>query len=228
MTSTWLLLVVTLLGHITRIVAQDDSVLPASIPTLAISAIPAILTLPPLNASHPLLELTIPALASTYISINLCSLPSGWNASSAGVPTILVSRDAESGADERDTVDRWAFQRSGAGSRDGDSGGTEEGGPNRRSAARDGGGELWRLQWDKGFANWTYIGEGGATAGTRMLLGIGLTTDGSVRAVEEDGNVVVQIAVGGNGTFHPVMLQLGPTMNLQMGCPDRPVQGRLY
>lgn len=199
---TWLLLVVSLLLYSASSVnAQDDRVedLPSSIPSLAISAIPALITLPRLNSSHPLLELSIPALTNTYITLNICWLPTGWNASSSGSPVALVSRDT-TGQGERDPTGRWTFARAGSGSRDAASGGTAAGGPNGRSAARDDQGDVWRLQWDKGFGNWTYTAGEGDVASARLLIGLGLMTDGKVKSVEGDGNMLVQIGVSGSGT----------------------------
>ena len=200
---TWLLLVVLLLQTALVALAQDDYSIPSSIPSISISAIPSLLTLPPLNASNPLVELTIPALSSTYLTFNLCALPSGWNASSPGVPRILVSHDAEDG--ERDAVARWAFARAGQGARDMSSGGTKQGGANRRSTARDNAGEVWRLEWDKGFANWTYA-DRGAMSGVKVLIGMGLQTDGTVSPVEDQGNVVVHMGIAGTGVYISALL----------------------
>lgn len=201
--------------------------LPSSIPSLSIPSIPSLLTLPPLNLTHSLLSLTLPSLPATYITFNLCSLPSGWNGSSPGIPTVLVSRDdsdadsssssaTQQGNTERDGVERWTFAKAGSGSRDLKSGGEGVGG-NRKSRARDGRGEVWRVVWDKGFGNWTYgdeegaVGFSGSGPEVKVLLGIGLQTDGTVRAVQaeaegegegegEGGNVVIQIGISSTGT----------------------------
>lgn len=140
-----------------------------------IATIPALINLPALNSSRPAIELSFPPTPNLFLTFNLCSLTSN----SSFLPTILISTS---------TSPAWSL-----GSRstsDLGSGGTQEGGYNRRS--RSGG--LWSLTWDKGFGNWTVEGLGQGES-VKVLLALNIDTDGASRIVSGTGNIAVQLGI---------------------------------
>jgi hypothetical protein len=148
---------------------------------VSLAASPALVRLPSLNATRSAVEVSFPPTPNLFLTFNLCSLTSNTSL----LPTVLIAT----------TVDpSWAFgARSTA---DAGSGGTAEGGYNRRS--RDGG--LWSLTWDKGFGNWTMIGLGpGETV--KVLLDLGFEADGSTRSSTGVGNVNVQLGISSLSKF---------------------------
>lgn len=167
--------------------------LPDNVPTLAITALPSLLSLPPLNSSHPLLQLSFPNTASSlHITLNICSL--GNNATVR--PTVLLSTvPSASGVDLSER-----YITANRGSRDERVGGTREGGFNRRARASAGSNEeIWVMVWDKGFGNFTVPASQMEEGGVRMLLGLGLRTDGERDEVDPNGNVMLQLGVGNDG-----------------------------
>lgn len=152
--------------------------------TLSVIAIPSLINLPALNSTRPAIQLSFPASRDLFLTFNLCSLTSNTSL----VPTVLISTSS-------DTV--WTL-----GPRpitDATSGGTREGGYNRRSRA----GGLWSLTWDKGFGNWTIERQEGGSV-VKVLIDLAMGSDGTARPVSGAGNVGVQLGVSSSSKSSPL------------------------
>jgi hypothetical protein len=142
--------------------------------SLSTASLPLTLTLPPLNASKPAFDLQInPAaeVTSLYLTFSICALGSNTSI----IPAVVVSTDL-SNYDLGDDSDS-----------DKSSGGI--GKANRRG----GGGDVWALAWDKGFANWTYVDEEGLMGPVGLRIGFAEGEEIS------DGNVVLQLGAAIDG-----------------------------
>ena len=141
--------------------------------TIVISGLPSLLNLPYLNSTNPTVQLELPTTSTISVTLNICSV--GINASL--LPTVLLSTASPPlfSLGTRSVVDK-------------ESGGLAV--PNRRNRA----GDTWMVEWDAGFANWTWSG---TEVGVSMLIGIGTSTGTTVGS--DDGNIVVQVGITGNG-----------------------------
>jgi hypothetical protein len=141
-----------------------------SLPT---SSLPLTVTLPPLNTSTQAFDLSITspsAITSLFLTLSICSLGSNTSI----IPAILVSLDPEN------------FDIDGNSVSDRNSGGVLK--ANRKARGAD----VWALAWDKGFANWTYVDEGGSENVT-MRIGFAEGEEAS------EGNVVLQLGASVDG-----------------------------
>ncbi|KAI9638344.1 calcium channel [Dioszegia hungarica] len=149
--------------------AQPSPSAPGPIQNLSIAAIPALINLTPLNSTRPTIQLSLPPTPDLFLTFNLCSLTSN----SSLLPTVLISTAADPA---------WSLgARSTA---DSGSGGTREGGHNRRSRQ----GAVWSLVWDKGFGNWTMSGMGQGEQ-VKMLLSLDVDVNGAFRSGVGAGNM---------------------------------------
>lgn len=179
--SRWCLVLV--LVYLSAALAQTADI-PANTPKISISGLPSLLTLPPLNKTSPLLQISLPTTSPLYITLNICSLTSNTSL----VPTVLLT-----------TTSPPVFS---LGSRrpvsDFNSGGTNRDTANKVNRDED----VWSVTWDKGFANWTWADE--EPVGVGILFGLGLKVDGSVDedvAGSGEGNVVIQLGVSSTGEW---------------------------
>ncbi|WVQ78119.1 hypothetical protein IAT38_000200 [Cryptococcus sp. DSM 104549] len=161
-------------------------------PTLSLTSLPTTLSLPPLNTSHPLLQLSLPSSSSLYLTFSLCSLTSNTSL----LPTVLLSTSSPPsfplGSKSVSSPSSGGYGGSGLGY-------------NRRSSKS---GSTWRLTWSYGFGNWTYGAAGGADeVEVGVLLGLGLdAASGEVQDGADvgvgSGDVVVQLGVSADGPLH--------------------------
>lgn len=140
---------------------------------ISISSMPSTTTLPALNTSSSVLDITLPPSPSLYLTLSICSL----NSNDTQLPSVLVSTSPpDFELDERTTADRA-------------SGGTE------RANRRVRGGGLWSLSWDQGFANWTNPSDDALQGPVGMRLGF--VQDQEIA----EGNLVLQLRVSGDGEY---------------------------
>lgn len=168
--------------------AQPSPSAPGPIQNLSIAAIPALINLTPLNSTRPTIQLSLPPTPDLFLTFNLCSLTSN----SSLLPTVLISTAADPA---------WSLgARSTA---DSGSGGTREGGHNRRSRQ----GAVWSLVWDKGFGNWTMSGMGQGEQ-VKMLLSLDVDVNGAFRSGVGAGNMVIQLGVSSMSerTYNPLSM----------------------
>lgn len=148
-------------------------------------AFPATVSLPPLNSSHPLLQLALPSTSSLYLTFSVCSLTSNTTI----LPTVLISTSSPA-----------SFNLGSKPIRDASAGGvpTSSGGKgyNYKSGKN---GATWELAWSSGFGNWTLNGT--SETQVHLLLGLGLGSDGSTLNTTGvgNGNVVVQMGASTGG-----------------------------
>lgn len=129
---------------------------PSTTRTLSLSALPTTVSLEPLNASSPAIQIEFPQTPSLFITLNICAL--GTNTSV--LPSAIVSLQSPPS---------FALGRT---TSDPDSGGLST--PNKV----DRNGDPWILEWSKGFANWT-TNEPDDQFQASLLLAIGLDADGT-------------------------------------------------
>lgn len=157
--------------------------------SVSTASLPLTLSLPPLNASKPAFDLQInPAatVTSLCLTFSICSL--GSNASI--IPAVVVSTDLPN-FDLGDDSDS-----------DKSSGGVAK--ANRRG----GGGDVWALAWDKGFANWTYVDDEGLTGPIGSRIGYAEGEEIS------DGNVVLQLGAATDGKLVLARLRIADAQGL--------------
>ncbi|KAK8869835.1 hypothetical protein IAR55_000403 [Kwoniella newhampshirensis] len=170
---------------------------------LSLNNLPTTLSLPPVNSTSPLLQLSFPSTASLVLTFSICSLSSNTSL----LPTILVST---AGTDPP-TFDLGT--RSISDSASGGVRGSSQG-YNRRSGRS---GTTWSVSWDKGFGNWTWTGTGETEVD--VLIGLGLGTDGTTMApLDLTGGVVIQLGASSRSSIHSLtasMPLLGDTLSTQ-------------
>ena len=171
-------------------------------PTISISTLPTLLNLPSLNSSVPAIRVSLPSTSPLYITLNICSFASDTSL----VPTVLVS-----------TASPPTFALGTRSNPDRLSGGV--GTANRRNR----GGTVWQLEWDAGFANWTWSG---GEVGAGMLVGLGVGTEGTVNgSAMGQASAVVQMGVSNTGTrtmWEVSLILLAPLHYLS---PEAPLLG---
>lgn len=145
--------------------------------SLTVPGLPALTSLPPINASHPTLQLSFPATTPLFLSFSICALSSNTSL----LPTVLVAAG-----------DQPSFDLGSRTSYDSASGGTTAGGWNLKS--RDA--AVWSLAWDQGFANWTASSSVPASVIT-VLIGLNMDTSANVRSTNARGNVEIQLGASG-------------------------------
>ncbi|KAK4683913.1 calcium channel MID1, partial [Tremellales sp. Uapishka_1] len=155
-------------------------------PTHSLAALPTTLSLA-LDTSSPSFVLAIPATTDLFLTFNLCSLSSNTSL----LPNILIT-----------TTSPNAFTLGTRTSADSASGGLKSSanGFNRKNRA----GNVWSIEWDLGFGNWTY--SGGEDVG--VLIGLGMDNSGVVSAVDVEGDVVMQIGVSAEAPLHTLSTAL--------------------
>ncbi|KAL7422903.1 stretch-activated cation channel mid1 [Cryptotrichosporon argae] len=174
-------------------VSHSSSRAPASpSATISLSGLPVTYTLPSLNSTLPYFILDLPTVSSLFLTLNICGL--GTNASV--VPSVLVSAITTSTASSSSSTSSTSPYAIGTrASADAASGGV--GAPNRKSRA----GATWLLEWDAGFANWTWTGTQSVDAS--VLVGLNVGTDGTVGGTDaDDGNIVVQFSASTDGPLY--------------------------
>lgn len=185
------LVLLCMLFMLSSVVAQTTTGLSSSTatntPTSPLKSLPTTISLPPLNISHPLLQLSLPSTStsSLYLTFSLCSLTSNPTM----LPTVLISTSSPA-----------SFNLGSKPIRDASAGGvpTSSGGQgyNFKSGKN---GVTWGLQWSNGFGNWTLNGT--SEAQVNLLLGLGLGNDGRTMNTTGvgNGNVVMQMGISTSG-----------------------------
>ncbi|UOH81487.1 hypothetical protein LQV05_004158 [Cryptococcus neoformans] len=160
----------------------------AATPILPRQTLPTTISLPPLNISHPVLQLALPPTSSLYLTFSICSLTSNATI----LPTVLISTSSPA-----------SFNLGSKPIRDASTGGipTSSGGKgyNYKSGRN---GATWGLKWSSGFGNWTLNGT--SETQVHLLLGLGLGNDGSTLNTTGvgNGNIVVQMGASTSGPLH--------------------------
>ncbi|ADV20414.1 calcium channel [Cryptococcus gattii E566] len=172
------LVLLCMLSMLPSVVAQTTTGLSSSTatntPTSSFKSLPTTVFLPPLNNSHPLLQLSLPSTStsSLYLTFSICSLTSNPTM----LPTVLISTSSPA-----------SFNLGSKPIRDASAGGvpTSSGGQgyNFKSGKN---GVTWGLQWSNGFGNWTLNGT--SEAQVNLLLGLGLGNDGRTLNTTGVGN----------------------------------------
>ena len=142
-----------------------------TIPSTAVSSVPNSLSLV-LNSTNPAYILNFTA-SPLYLTFNIATL----GANTSILPTIVVS-----------TTSPASFDLSSRTSLDPSSGGRVDIG---NTVSRRG--DVWRLDWDAGFANWTDQDSGDESS---VLIGLGVQTNGTVEGSlipESNGNIPVTV-----------------------------------
>lgn len=180
-----------MLSMLSSVVAQTTTSLSSSTatntPTSSFKSLPTTVSLPPLNISHPLLQLSLPSTStsSLYLTFSICSLTSN----PAILPTVLISTSSPA-----------SFNLGSKPIRDASAGGvpTSSGGQGYNFKSEKNG-VTWGLQWSNGFGNWTLNGT--SEAQVNLLLGLGLGNDGRTLNTTGvgNGNVVVQMGISTSG-----------------------------
>ncbi|KIR74150.1 calcium channel [Cryptococcus deuterogattii CA1014] len=183
-----------MLSMLSSVVAQTTTSLSSSTatntPTSSFKSLPTTVSLPPLNISHPLLQLSLPSTStsSLYLTFSICSLTSN----PAILPTVLISTSSPA-----------SFNLGSKPIRDASAGGvpTSSGGQGYNFKSEKNG-VTWGLQWSNGFGNWTLNGT--SEAQVNLLLGLGLGNDG--RTLNTTGV--------GNGNVVPLNSSLSSNLTL--------------
>ena len=163
---------------------------PAPTPTVSLASLPVSTILPPLNASSPAFILALPA-QPVFMTFNIISL-----ANASVLPSAILSLSSSSS--RSGTVS--SSQAGGftiIGSRtslDPSSGGSPDSG-NAKSRKTD----VWLLEWDLGFANWTGIADDvSGVDEVQVLLGLGVQGNGTASGAG-DAAALLQVAVSSTG-----------------------------
>ncbi|WVW83117.1 hypothetical protein I302_105135 [Kwoniella bestiolae CBS 10118] len=155
--------------------------------TYSIPTLPTTATLPPLNASSPLIQLVLPPSNLLYLTFSICTLTSNTTL----LPNILISNEDPPSFDlgSRSVIDQ-------------SSGGTKVGGYNRRNNKN---GNTWNVVMDRGFGNWTMNNTLGDMASVNVLFGLGLENDGeTLDEIDVQGGVIVQMSASGDGPLNSI------------------------
>ncbi|KIR32448.1 calcium channel [Cryptococcus deuterogattii MMRL2647] len=193
-----------MLSMLSSVVAQTTTSLSSSTatntPTSSFKSLPTTVSLPPLNISHPLLQLSLPSTStsSLYLTFSICSLTSN----PAILPTVLISTSSPA-----------SFNLGSKPIRDASAGGvpTSSGGQGYNFKSEKNG-VTWGLQWSNGFGNWTLNGT--SEAQVNLLLGLGLGNDGRTLNTTGVGNgnvVSLNSSLSSNLTLIVIPTNSSPT-----------------
>ena len=176
----WTTLIATCLAQ--SATSTSTTAAATSTPTVSISTLPSLVSLPALNLSSPAVAVELPESSSLYITLNICSLSSNDSL----IPTVRLS-----------TADPASFVLGTRSVKDQTTGGSAAH-PNRRSRS----GSTWDVAWSEGFANWTVTDSDDAVS-IQLLIGLGLSDTGiDTSGLTGDGDVIVQLGVSGDSEIN--------------------------